>query len=84
MSQGRYKPKRAQVLAAILAGMSPKEAAMTHGAARSFGNKVCGWARLTALYVSADERARVLTERARLTPKQTVTPAPLRIVTRHV
>ncbi len=75
MSQGRYKPKRAEVLAAILAGMSPKEAAMTHGAARSCGNKVCGWSGLTALYVSEAERAQVLTERARLTRQTTVRPS---------
>lgn len=67
--QGRYKSKRAEVLAMLLAGKSPKEAARAHGANRSYGSKVALRHGLSPMYVSDDERNTLLTMRAWLTAR---------------
>lgn len=70
--QGRYKSKRAEVLALILQGSTPKAAAIQAGAHGCYGNKVTAWHGLQPLYVSAVEREAVLTGRSRLTRQTTV------------
>lgn len=70
--QGRYKSKRAEVLALILMGKSPKAAAIQSGAHACYGNKVTAWHNLAPLYVTESERAEVLTARARLTAQAVI------------
>jgi len=67
LMQGRYKSKVREVLGAMLAGMSPKEAALTHGTARGYGNKVAVRAGLQPRYLTDAEWREILTMRGRLT-----------------
>ena len=70
--RGRYKSKRAEVLALILQGSSPKAAAIQAGAHGCYGNKVTAWHGLQPLYVTEAERQAVLTGRTRLTRRMSV------------
>lgn len=65
--QGRYKSKMREVIAAIMAGAYPKEAAMMHGANRSYGCKAAKAGGLTPRYVTEREWREILTNRKRLT-----------------
>ena len=60
--QGRYKSKRAEVLALILQGSSPKAAAIQAGAHGCYGNKVTAWHGLKVFYLS-DAEIQVILER---------------------
>ena len=61
--QGRYKSKMREVIAAIMAGAYPKEAAMMHGANRSYGCKAAKAGGLTARYITEREWRAVLEQR---------------------
>lgn len=61
--QGRYKSKMREVIAAIMAGAYPKEAAMMHGANRSYGCKAAKAGGLSPRYLTDDEWRAILAQR---------------------
>jgi len=72
--RGRYKSKRAEVLALILQGSTPKAAAIQAGAHGCYGNKVTAWHGLQPLYASDGELNAILAGR-RLTDNATARPS---------
>jgi hypothetical protein len=61
--QGRYKSKLRAVIGAIMAGAYPKEAALAHGANRSYGCKAARAGGLTPRYVTEREWRAILDQR---------------------
>lgn len=61
--RGRYKSKMREVIDAIMAGAYPKEAAMAHGANRSYGCKAAKAGGLSPRYLTDAEWRAVLAQR---------------------
>lgn len=61
--QGRYKPNVAAVLADLMRGMPPKEAAMRNGMASTYPYKVARIAGLEPRYLTNEEWRAILARR---------------------
>lgn len=79
--QGRYKSKRAEVLAALMRGKSAKEASIEAGMTRNHAHRIAAKSGLRLRYLLPDEwenvllaRSAVLAGRVQLTTKARVTP----------